>query len=90
MYLPILPELAVEKWHSPPIYVEQFWVPVRHQKKITAMGVNNNKNWKNPDQEKKNCVTVTLKGFDILSGYPDILWFIMLNQYIISQWLKIL
>lgn len=42
MYLPILPELTVKKWHSPPMYADQFWVPVRHQKKITALGVRYN------------------------------------------------
>ena len=78
MYLPILPELAVEKWHSPPIYVEQFWVPVRHQKKITAVGVNNNKNWKNPDQEKKIVSQLPWKDLifcqDILIFYDSLCW----------------
>ena len=45
---PILPELTVKKWHSPPMYADQFWVPVRHQKKITAVGVRYNTDWKKP------------------------------------------
>ena len=77
MYLPILPELTVKKWHSPPMYADQFWVPVRHQKKITAVGVRYNLQIEKIQiiKTKKNIfgVTVPLKGFDIVSGYPDIL-----------------
>ena len=52
-------------------------MPVRHQKKVTAVGVRYNLQIEKIQiiKKKKNIfgVTVPLKGFDIVSGYPDIL-----------------